>query len=761
MSAFPRQDIRTKLALALGGGSLLAFALAATALWLLNSMTVDQRARQVLEPYAQFVAVGAETAIAFHDGERASEIIGAFRSNRQIVSAAIVLADGTLLARYDAGTSPSASSTSGDARSAIDHKTTIQISNDLQQGARLDIVMSLDEFNSQTRVSLLLFASGILVLLAIVNLGIRLVLQRTIVNPVSTLADAVEQVRTTADYRRRVPVVGHDEVAQLARNFNGMMAAIDERDRALRHVMQFQGTILENAALGIISTSPDGHVTSMNAAAERLLGYASGDVRGCITPVQWHDPVEISSRARALSEELGTEVPPDFEVFAARPRRGLPEEREWSFIRRDGTRAAVLLSITALRGDEGEITGFVGLTYDLTEIRRAEREKDRLQSQLAQAQKMESIGQLAGGVAHDFNNMLGVILGHTELAMVDPDLKPSTSAAFREIRKAAERSANLTRQLLAFARKQPFSPRVLDLNQTVDGMLSILRRLIGEGIDLKLVRADNLWPVAMDPSQVDQIVANLCVNARDAINGTGRITIETKNVTVEPMEEAAHQGVPPGDFVMLAVSDDGRGIDSETLGRIFEPFFTTKGVGCGTGLGLSMVYGTVKQNRGFINVYSEPGRGSVFRIYLPRTTGETSQTEAPVGAAEVVQGHRTILLVEDEPAILEMTRLMLVASGYMVLFTAAPADAIRIARSHDGAIDLLVTDVVLPGMNGRDLARELEAMRPGIKHLYMSGYTADVIAHHGVIDSGVKFIQKPFSRTDLLSKIREVLEGPD
>jgi signal transduction histidine kinase/ActR/RegA family two-component response regulator len=387
-----------------------------------------------------------------------------------------------------------------------------------------------------------------------------------------------------------------------------------------------------------------------------------------------------------------------------------------------------------------------------------EDERRRLVVQLTQAQKMESVGRLAGGVAHDFNNMLGVILGHTELALLKAEEDNDLISDLKEIQNAAKRSANLTKQLLTFARKEIISPRKLDLNDTVESMLNMLRRLIGEDIDLVWKPAAHIWPVKMDPSQIDQILANLCINARDAISGVGKLTIETGRKTFDEEYCSEHPGFIPGDFVLLAVSDNGCGMDKDTLDNLFEPFFTTKEVGKGTGLGLATIYGIVKQNNGFINVYSEPGQGSTFKIYLPRLVADEDIDKAVPEKKAAAGGTETILLVEDEPTILTMTRMMLERKGYSVLPAATPGEAIDLAKTHADKIHLLMTDVVMPEMNGRDLAGQVIRLYPEIKRLFMSGYTADVIAHHGVLDDGVAFIQKPFSMADMTEKVREVLD---
>jgi two-component system, cell cycle sensor histidine kinase and response regulator CckA len=409
------------------------------------------------------------------------------------------------------------------------------------------------------------------------------------------------------------------------------------------------------------------------------------------------------------------------------------------------------------RTSSSRMRAVLGVAVDITERKRADEEKAKLQAQLLQAQKMESVGRLAGGVAHDFNNMLGIILGHTEMILDEVDSSQPVFSDLQEIHKAAQRSSDLTRQLLAFARKQTVAPKVLDLNETVEGMLKMLRRLIGEDIDLAWHPGENLWPVMVDPTQIDQILANLCVNARDAIPGVGKIMIETGNVLLDEAHAADHPGSAPGKFVLLAVTDNGCGMDRGTLENVFEPFFTTKEVGKGTGLGLATVYGIVKQNRGLINAYSEPGQGTTFKIYLPMHAVPSDEKAKPDSTKSPRGNGETLLLVEDEAAILAMTKTMLERQGYVVLPSSRPTHAMRLAEEHNGEIHLLLTDVILPEMNGRELARRLLAIYPGIKTLFMSGYTANAIAHQGVLDSGVSFIQKPFSKQQLFAKVRETL----
>ena len=399
----------------------------------------------------------------------------------------------------------------------------------------------------------------------------------------------------------------------------------------------------------------------------------------------------------------------------------------------------------------------LAMVRDISDRHRSEKERERLREELAQAQKMESVGRLAGGVAHDFNNMLGAIIGHAELAMelVAPGSPLHTD--LREIMAAAQRSADLTRQLLAFARKQTVTPRVLDLNDAITDMIKMLRRLIGEDIDLAWMPGAELCPVKIDPAQTDQLLANLCVNARDAIDGVGKITIETRNMTVDADACLAHPDCKPGRYAMLKVSDDGCGMDEKTRRNLFEPFFTTKAVGQGTGLGLSTVYGIVKQNGGYIDVCSEPGQGATFKIYLPAVDDALEAPRQPA-ASVMVKGIETLLLVEDEPAILRLAASVLERLGYTVLSASSPEEALTLARKAEAPVDLLLTDVVMPGMNGQQLAARIREALPRVKVLYMSGYTADAVAHRGILEADVHFLQKPFSNQVLARKVREVLD---
>jgi len=420
--------------------------------------------------------------------------------------------------------------------------------------------------------------------------------------------------------------------------------------------------------------------------------------------------------------------------------------------RKNGTTYTEEASISPIHDEHGNIVNYVAAKRDVSQ-------QLSLEEQLRQAQRLESVGRLAGGVAHDFNNMLSVILGHAELALEQLEESHPLREEVEPIVEASQRSRELTRQLLAFARQQTVAPEVLNLNDTIETLLGMLRRLIGENIDLQWNPGEGLWPVRIDPAQIDQILANLVVNARDAIEGAGAILIDTRNAELDEAYSEQHAGFHPGRYVVLVVSDDGKGMDKETRATIFEPFFTTKMQGEGTGLGLATVYGIVKQNEGFINVYSEPGKGSTFRIYFPAYEHESLPREAVRTGEAPETGTETILLVEDEGHLLEFTRRRLDRLGYRVLSADNPNTAIDMAQNHDGAIDLLLTDVVMPEMSGKDLLEKLRKVRPGLKCLYMSGYPANVIAHQGVLEEDVHFLHKPFSTADFAAKVREALEN--
>ncbi len=541
---------------------------------------------------------------------------------------------------------------------------------------------------------------------------------------------AVRHIHSIAEYdadRRRVIGTIHDITDR-------KQAEAARQDSEFRYVELF-----EHAVDGILVGTPEGRISDANSSVLRMLGMDKATLCGR----------HISTLFEASELQ---DVPLQFAKLA----QGVTVVLERRYIRPDGQ--VLYLEMHSKQMPDG---GYHSIIRDVTDRKHDESERERLQAQLMQARKIESVGRLAGGVAHDFNNMLGVIMGYADLALSKLEPAHVLRGDLQEIMNAARRSAEMTSQLLAFARKQPILPQVLDLNKTVNGILNMLRRLIGEHIDLVWNPVADVWPVRMDRSQVEQVLTNLCLNARDAISGTGRILIETEMATLDQADCAGLAGLEPGSYVMLTVKDNGSGMDKELLNSVFEPFFTTKDTGKGTGLGLATVYGIVKQNHGYIHVSSTPGAGTSFNIYLPRC--EDAQVDEVPDPHDSVSGSPagefTILIAEDEPRILKLSETGLSGLGYHVLAAACPEAAIELAKSHAGRIDLLVSDVVMPGMNGKQLAKRVASYCPEIKVLYMSGYTASVIAHHGVLAPGLHYIQKPFTISCLALKVRETLDA--
>jgi hypothetical protein len=493
--------------------------------------------------------------------------------------------------------------------------------------------------------------------------------------------------------------------------------------------------LLESASQGIVSIDRTGRIVLANRRMEEMFGYTRQELLG--------ERIEL-----LLPDSKRATHTHDREEYFLRPRiRPMGIGMELSGRRKDGAEFPLEVSLSYVEIDEG-VFG-IALVSDISQ-------RKRLEEQLLHAQKMEAVGRLAGGVAHDFNNMLTVIAGYNRMILdALPPLDPLRGYA-EEVLKAADRSGVLTNQLLAFSRRQIMQPRVLDVNAAMRQTEKMLRRLIGEDIDLVLSLDPAIGNIKADPGHVEQAIVNLAVNARDAMPMGGRLTIETANVFLDENYARTHMGVKPGEFVMIAVSDSGHGMDAETRRRIFEPFFTTKEKGKGTGLGLATVYGTVKQTGGDIWVYSEPGQGTAFKLYFPRVSDPVA--EGSEGGGEIVKrsGGETILVVEDEKVVRDLTVKLLHQLGYEVLTASSGAEALEASAAHRGPIGLLLTDVVMPGMSGRQLADTLVQSRPDTKVLYLSGYTENTVVHHGVLDPGVNFLPKPFSREVLGRKLREM-----
>jgi len=512
--------------------------------------------------------------------------------------------------------------------------------------------------------------------------------------------------------------------------------ARDRMEERVRERTAELEAVIETSPLAISAIDPRGNIVMWNRAAERTFGYARDEMIG--KPYQPADAEDQKRYGEALTR-----------VSAGAPVVGYETRGR----RKDGTLLEIAIYSAPMRGTNGQKLGVLAVIADLTE-------QKRLHDRLRQSQKMEAVGKLAGGIAHDFNNLLTAITGYTDLLYLrlPGDIG---KRELSEIRKASDRAASLTRQLLAFSRQQVLQPKIINVNDVVGNLSAMLTRLIGEDIELIASLGERIGPVKADPFQLEQVLMNLAVNARDAMPRGGKVTIETANVTLDRHYTQSHPDVKPGEYVMIAVSDTGTGMDSETRARIFEPFFTTKEMGKGTGLGLSTVYGIVKQSQGHMWVYSEPGQGATFKVYLPHHLDPEEVQPAPPAPRVVPRGWETILAVEDEESLLSLVAEILRDAGYSVIAAHGPKEALRLMADHREPIHLLLTDVVMPGMSGRALADEVVGKRPGIRVLYMSGYTDNAIVHHGVLDAGVTYIQKPFTPDALIKTVREVLDAAE
>lgn len=524
-------------------------------------------------------------------------------------------------------------------------------------------------------------------------------------------------------------------------HFVAIKQDVSERIRARQALQQAEEkyrTIFEDAVVGIYQSTPEGRFLSVNRAVAKMCGYDS--------------PEQMIAEIKDIAHQSYVDPGSREEFMSMMKKDGVVRNFEYQAHRRDGEVAWFLENGRAVRDSSGVIRYFEGTLHDITE-------RKRLEQQFHQAQKMEAVGQLAGGVAHDFNNALGVILGYSELLQLS---LPPESSGYRyaeQIIKAGRKATSLPRQLLAFSRKQTIQPTMLDLNSVVVDVDKMLRSLIGEDVALSIVRDPKLKMVKADRGQIEQILMNLAVNARDAMPQGGKLIIETANAELDSFYLKEHPYAKAGSYVAMSVSDSGCGMDKATQAHIFEPFFTTKAPGKGTGLGLSTVYGIVKQSEGYISVYSEVGRGTTFRVYLPRVEGAAEAVGNIQPAKPLPRGTETILLVEDEESLRRLARGCLENNGYTVLEAANGHMAVQLAQEHAGRIDLLLTDVVMPGMSGRELADLLQQSRHDVKFLYMSGYTYDLINQHGVLGPAVALIEKPFGIESLLVKVRDVLDG--
>ena len=541
---------------------------------------------------------------------------------------------------------------------------------------------------------------------------------------------------------RRQLVYGADGTLEYV---DGLLLDITDRkanEEELRATNETIQVLIEASPLAIMALDTEGNVTLWNPAAERIFGWTKEEAIGRLNPIV---PGEKIEEFHVLRERVLREGGFSGLELRRRNKENMPVD--------------LSVSTAPMRDARGKIIGIMEVMDDITERKQIEESLRLSEEQFRQAQKMEAVGMLAGGVAHDFNNLLTAIRGYSDLLLQRIDANSPYRKEVEEIHRAGDRASVLTRQLLAFSRKQVMQPKVLDLNEVVAGMEEMLRRMIDENIELITVLRPDLWSVLVDPGQIEQVLMNLVVNARDAIERGGKITIETGNVVLDDAYISRHSVVAPGSYAMLAVSDTGTGMDEETKGRIFDPFFTTKEKGKGTGLGLSTVYGIVKQSNGYIWVYSERYRGTAFKIYLPRHEAADAEKRSEEVPAMSPKGHETILLVEDEELVRVLARDVLRGHGYTVLEACDGADAMGVAVSHRGPIHLMITDVVMPNMGGQEVAVSLAPLLREMKVLFISGYSDEAIVRHGILSPGARFLQKPFRLDGLLRKVREVLDG--
>lgn len=768
---FRQQSFRKKLILALFIAAMLAIAAASAAFMLFEHFSLESRARQVMEPYAQLVSVSAEAAVAFEDSVRSQEILDTLRANPQILEAQINLLDGRMLARYSIRSNtrlpqplPSADGI------YLDRNTAILVQG-LHDNAYLYLVMNLDELNRQTRNTLRVFAVGVVALLAIVALGLLAALQKSIVGPISTLAETVEQVHSHADYSQRVLTSGTDEVARLGQSFNAMMDAIQEREADLRQLTLFQRTILDNVAYGIISGAPDGTVTSFNRAAERLLGYTADEVIGKQTPALWHDTEEVAQYALHLTEQLGETIPPGFAVFTARPRRNLAEENEWTFIRKDGARVPVLLSVTALRTESGRISGFVGLTYDLTERKQAEdelrRHKDRLEETVQQrtadlllardaaeaANKAKSL--FLAHMSHELRTPLNGILGYTQILQQHELVGERKAAALNVIRQSSEYLRSLIDDILDLSRietgRLDFVLNNISLPRFLRGVIDIVSiKAQQKGLQFSCdLAADLPLGVRCDERRLRQVLLNLLTNAVK-FTDSGQIVLRVGRVG-------------PSRF-SFAIEDTGIGIAPSELELIFQPFEQVgdlqRRLG-GTGLGLAISRQLVRYLGSDIVVESCVGKGSIFRfeVELEEANSSTPVLLNPMQATTGYSGpRRKVLIVDDVASNRAVLVDLLSPLGFGVIEAGDGIEALELAQTTRP--DLILMDIVMPKMDGEEathLLRQLPALaQVPIIALSASASNADETK---CLEAGANaFLPKPVDQDELLAKMAALMQ---
>ena len=749
MRSYMDLSIRQKLQTIVMATSAAALLVASMVFTLYDRSTFLRAKMQDLSVAAKMVGSNSTAALSFGDAKSAGEILSALQAKQNVINACIYTKNGKVFASYsrDGGQSDFWPLPAQIQSTAIvnDHMVLFQPIT-LNGNSIGTIFMEADLSDLSERLTRFL---EIDLLVLLVSLGVAFLLStrlhRVISDPIRELADTALSVSSRENYSIRATKQGDDEIGLLFDQFNSMLDRIQQRDTALQEAHKeledrvaertsYLNALIENSPLAILVLDSGRKVQLFNPAFENLFQ--------CIYQEDIGKPVaDLFPNEKTLPEASAASG-----AASGKTRVSLITRRK----RNDGSYVDVEIHLVPLTV-KGRVLGSLGIYQDVTERR-------VLEKQLQMAQKMEAVGRLSGGIAHDFNNLLGVILGYIQVIKRTLVTGDSLFEYAEEIEKASRRAVSLTRQLLAFSRQQVLEPVVLILNTLVADMEKMLPRLIGEDIDLKLILDPALGQVKADPGQLEQVLMNLAVNARDAMPDGGKLTIQTANAVIDEAFVREHPGAVAGKYVTLTVTDTGTGMDSETQAQIFEPFFTTKGRDKGTGLGLATVYGVVKQSNGYITVESEKGKGSLFTIYLPRV--ETHVIAPAKSSPEPLntRGSETILLVEDAEPLRRLAALFLKENGYHVVTAKDGSDAQQVAAQISGPIDLLLTDVVMPGINGRVLAERLAPDHPGMKILYMSGYTDSFIAGHGVLEPGVHMLRKPLTEEVLLRKVRELLD---
>ena len=750
MHAYMDLSIRQKLQTIVMATSGAALLVASVVFAFFDRSTFLRAKTQDLSAAAKMVGSNSTAALSFGDAKSAGEVLSALQAKQNVTNACIYNKDGQVFASYsrDAAHNDFSPPPAQTQSTAIVGKNMVLFQPITLNGKSIGtIFIEADLLDLDARLTRFL-EIDFLVLLASLAVAFLLSsrLQRVISGPIRELADTALSVSTRENYSIRATKRGEDEIGLLFDQFNGMLDRIEQRDMELQEVRDelenrviertsYLNALIENNPLAILVLDSEQKVQLCNPAFESMFQCTYPEAIG-------KSVIKLFPKEKTLPEaNADPGATSNRTLVSLTTRRG----------RKDGSFVDVELHLVPLTV-HGRVLGSLGIYQDVTQ-------RGVLEGQLRMAQKMEAVGRLSGGIAHDFNNLLGVILGYIQV--IKRSLVPGNSLYeyAEEVEKASQRAVALTRQLLAFSRQQVLEPVILNLNTLVADMEKMLPRLIGEDIDLNLILDPALGQVKADPGQLEQVLMNLAVNARDAMPDGGRLTIQTADAEIDAAFAREHPGSVPGKYVMLAVTDTGTGMDPETQAQIFEPFYTTKGRDKGTGLGLATVYGVVKQSNGYINVDSEKGKGSSFTIYLPRIEQHVKAPSKASSEPLTVRGTETILLVEDAEPLRMLAQLFLKENGYRVLMAADGSEAQQVAALTPGPIHLLLTDVVMPGINGRVLAERLAPNHPAMKVLYMSGYTDSFIAGHGVLEPGTHLLRKPFTEDVLVRKVRELLDG--